>query len=105
MPIFAESINTVLPIKARPAINRAMVKPTPESMAIPTISIKRVFLGSEANLNFILKYENSVTPMVFPRKRESAIFTAKGMSMVISLAKPTPELDKANTGIIKKATQ
>ena len=66
-------------------INNDIVKPTPERIATPIMSMKLVFLGRSARLNLILMYENKDTPTVFPTKRDKAILNAKEKSITTSL--------------------
>ena len=85
IPIFAEFIKISLLKNAKFPMNNDIVKPTPESIATPIISMKLVFLGKCASCNLILMYENKDTPNAFPIKRDKAIFNAKVKSITTSL--------------------
>jgi len=87
IPIFAEFIKISLLTNAKPPINSDIVKPTPDSIATPIISMKFVCLGNVAIFNLILKYENSETPIAFPKNSDKDILKAKETSIIISLEK------------------
>ncbi len=105
-PILTPSIYCVFSIKAKFPTNKLIVKPIPVKIETPYKLNQLELLGASANLNLIDMYENSKTPICFPKNKPHSMPKGTGAIKLDndSPFKLTPALAKANKGIIINAT-
>ena len=83
-----------------------MVNPIPVKIETPYILNQLELLGASAKLNFIDMYENSKTPICFPKNKPHKMPKGTGAIKLDkdNPSKLTPAFAKANKGIIINAT-
>jgi uncharacterized protein (TIGR00645 family) len=95
------------PTKARPPMNRLIVKPMPHSTLTPKTCPQLAPAGALAQPSRTIAHTQPKTPSVLPTSRPAVMPSDTGCSRSDQLrpASDTPALAKANIGSTRKATQ